>query len=98
MGMTRSPARKAVVSVQPPITPTASSALMVRPAASRSISRSSRDCLNSRAMRSMAQSHALSSQRSLPGARYRTLVSRRSFTTLCFRVTPLGHSVPRLIG
>jgi len=68
-----------LVSVHPPMTPIAVSALMARPRSSRVMSRSSRVRLTNCAMRSMAQSQGLSSHWRLPAARYLTCVSRRSF-------------------
>src|SRR5512138_2303036 len=65
---------------------------------SNSLKLASRVLFVSWAMRSMAQSSGLSSQWSEPGARYFTLVQRWSLTVIWIEATPLGHSVPWLMG
>src|SRR5437879_4054811 len=59
---------------------------------------SSRVCLVSWAMRSIAQSRVLSSQWSELGARYLTVFQRRSFTASWKLAAPLGHRLPSLTG
>ena len=54
--------------------------------------------LDQGAMRSKAQSSGFSSQRSLYGARYLTVVSRCGLATSWSVLAPLGHSPPWLTG
>src|SRR5436309_2149094 len=74
------------------------SALIVRPLWSFATNLASRVCLIRWAMRSIAHSQDFSSQRSDPGARYRSVVMRRSLTISSLRVAPFEHSVPRFTG